>query len=330
VANLQLSLACTNNPRTRPLIDGRIKPAGIDLQITTLGASEMFWRQLHFEEFDVSEMSMSSLMIAIAGGDERWVGLPVFTSRRFFHTGILVRSEAGIEAPAGLKGKRIGVPEYQQTAALWTRAVLKDQYGVRPQDFSSWMERSEEMSHGGATGFKPPAGVDFHYIPPDQSIGSMLLSGELDATLMYIAGGNAIDRSRADVRSDPRVRPLFADARAEGLAYYGKTGYFPVNHGVVVRRRVYEENPWVVLNLFEAFVKAKELAAGELREQLGPYLDTGLVQATGFSPSKDLFPYGVNANRELLGYVAASSHDQGLTPRPVAVEEIFAPQTLNL
>src|SRR5579862_7250554 len=127
---LQLSLGMADNPRTRPILAGRVKPDGIEFICTPVHASELFWRQLRFGDFDVSEMSFSSLMMARANGDERWVGLPVFTTRRFFHTEILVRRDSGIEKPADLKGRRVGVPEYQQTAALWTRGVLQHEFGV--------------------------------------------------------------------------------------------------------------------------------------------------------------------------------------------------------
>src|SRR5580693_6066350 len=193
--NLQLSIGITNNPRTWPIIDGTVKPDGIDLIPTVLHPSELFWRQLHFSEFAVSEMSCSSFIIAVERGDTRFVGLPIFTTRRFFHTSILVRRKAGIETPADLKGKRVGVPEYQQTAALWSRGILQHEFSVRPQDMEFWMERVPERSHAGAVGFKAPPGVTIHQIPPEKSIGSMLAAGELDATLMYFPGHGIIDRS---------------------------------------------------------------------------------------------------------------------------------------
>ena len=125
---LQLSLAMADNPRSWPIFDGTVKPDGIDLICTPIHASELFWRQLRFGDFDVSEMSMSSLMMAVASGDDRWVGIPIFTTRRMFHVGILVRKDRGIDKPADLKGKKMGVPEYQQTAALWTRGYLQHEY----------------------------------------------------------------------------------------------------------------------------------------------------------------------------------------------------------
>ena len=173
---LQFSIGLTSNPRTWPVIDGQVTPDAIDLVPTVLHPSELFWRQLRFAEFDVAEMSVSSLMMAKSKGDDRFVGIPVFTTRRFFHTGILVRRAAGIETPADLKGKRVGVPEYQQTAALWARGVLQHEFGVAPKDMEFWMERPPSHSHGGATGFVPPPGVTVNRIPLDKNIGSMMLA----------------------------------------------------------------------------------------------------------------------------------------------------------
>src|SRR6266542_3331937 len=222
--NIQLSVGMAPNPRTWPLFDGAVKPDGIDLIMSPVHASELFWRQLRFADFDLSDMSFSSLLIAIAHGDKRWIGLPIFTTRRLFHTRILVRRDAGIDAPADLKGKRVGVPEYQQTAALWTRGVLQHEFGVEPKDMEFWMERNPEHSHGGATEFKAPPGVTIHQIPIGKDIGSMMLSGELQATLLYIVNQNLVDRSSADLWNHPEIRFLFPDPRAEGIRYYNKTG----------------------------------------------------------------------------------------------------------
>jgi 4,5-dihydroxyphthalate decarboxylase len=331
MANLHLSLVLSNNDRTQPIIDGTVRPDAIDLAVSTLHPSEMFWRQLHFAEFDVSEMSISSLLMAVSRGDDRWVALPVFTSRRFFHTGVLVRRDAGIATPQDLKGRRIAVPEYQQTAALWARAALLHEFGVRAQDMEWFMERSEERSHGGATGFQPPEGVRLQRIPPEKSIASMLLAGEIDASLLYISDSNLVDRSRVDISGNPTVVTLFPNPAAEGARYYAGTGFFPINHCVVVQRRVYEANPWVVLNLFNAFTKARDLVARRTAELAGVFFDLGLLPQERRSVLKgDPFLYGVKSNRALLEAIAGYSHEQGLTPRVLKPEEVFAPQTIDL
>src|SRR5215510_5031816 len=257
MARLPVSIALSDNPNTRPLIDGAVEAEAIELTPTVVHPSEMFWRQLRFAEFDVSEMSMSSLLISTARGPTPWVALPVFTTREFFHARILVRADAGISSPADLKGKRVGVPEYQQTAAIWGRGVLENEFGVRPRDMEFFMERVADKSHGGATGFKPPADVTVHQIPASTNIGEMLVAGELDATLLYLARGNLIDRSRIDLSADKRVRPLFPDRTLEGRRYFAKTGIYPINHTVVVRRTLVEQHPWIALNLYSAFAAAR-------------------------------------------------------------------------
>ncbi len=324
--NLQLSIGITDNPRTWPIIDGTVKPDGIDLMPTVLHPSELFWRQLHFAEFAVAEMSCSSFMIALGRGDTRFVGLPIFTTRRFFHTGILVARKAGIDKPADLKGKRVGVPEYQQTAALWARGVLQHEFGVTPADIEFWMERTPEKSHGGATGFTPPPGVVVKQIPADKSIGSMMLAGELDAALHYLSGRNLVDRSRADLASHPDFKYLFPDPVAEGIRYYRKTGLFPINHQAVVRRDIFDKEPWAVLNLLKAFNRANHIADAQRLEHIDYHLATGLLSGDAKTP---LLLHGVKANRKVIETIAQYSLEQGLTQRLIKVEELYAPNALE-
>jgi len=324
--NLQLSIGITSNPRTWPIVDGTVKPDGIDLIPTVLHPSELFWRQLHFAEFAVSEMSCSSFLIITGQGDTRFVGLPVFTTRRFFHTSILVRRAAGIDAPADLKGKRVGVPEYQQTAALWTRGVLQHEFGVHPQDIEFWMERTPDKSHGGATGFRPPPSVTVNQIPADKSIGSMMLMGELDAALHYLSGRNLVDRSRADLASHPDFKTLFPDPVAEGIRYYRKTRLLPINHQTVVRRDVFEKEPWVALNLLKAFTKANDIANTQRVAHVEDHLATGLLSGDAKTP---LIHHGVKTNRKVIETIAQYSLEQGLTSRLIRVEELYATSVME-
>jgi 4,5-dihydroxyphthalate decarboxylase len=328
---LPLSIALSDNPNTRPLIDGAVAPEGISLTTTVIHPSEMFWRQLRFAEFDVSEMSMSSLLISTARAPTPWVALPVFTTREFFHTRILVRADAGIASPADLRGKRVGVPEYQQTAAIWGRGVLENEFGVRPRDMEFFMERVADKSHGGATGFKPPAGVTVHQIPASTNIGEMLVAGELDATLLYLTHRNLVDRSRIDLSADKRVCPLFPDRAAEGRRYYAKTGIYPINHAVVIRRALVEKHPWIALNLYSAFAaaRAEVLRAGSTA--LASHFETGVVgEDLRKALAADPMAYGVKATRKVLETIADYVHTQGLTDRRVKVEELFAPAAMDL
>ncbi len=328
--DLQLSLGLTSNPRTWPILDGTVKPDAIAPMCSVVHPSELFWRQLRYADFDAAEMSISSLLMATVGGDERWVGLPVFTTRRFFHTGMLTRVDAGIDAPADLEGKRVGVPEYQQTAALWTRGVLQHEFGVAPTDMEFWMERAPEHSHGGATGFAPPPGVTIHQIPADKSIGSMMLAGELDATLHYIVNRNLIDRSTADLWHHPDIKPLFPDPVAEGVRFHRETGLYPINHGMVIKREIAEAHPWAVLNLFKAFERANEVAEAQRLQHAAYHIDAGLLAPEAREAlAVPLIRHGIAANRDVLETVSRYSVEQGLTPRQVALEEIFAASTME-
>ncbi len=327
---IRLSVALTPNLRTRPVLDGSVAAEGVDMTLLELHPSELFWRQLKFAEFDVSEMSVSSLLMATARGDDRFVGLPVFTTRFFFQNWILVRRGAGIERPQDLRGKRVGVPEYQQTAALWSRGILEHDFGVAPKDMEFWMERTPETSHGGSTGFRPPPGVTVHGIPGSTDMGEMLLAGELDATLLYLPGGNLVDRSRADLHNHPDFGPLFPDPRAEGRRYFGKTGLYPINHAMVVRREVAERHPWVMLSLLKAFDEAAAFADRQRLEHVRHHIDAGLLPAEAETAlATPLVRHGVAANRRVLETVAAYSHEQGLTPRRLGIGELFAASTLE-
>jgi len=328
--HLELSIALSDNERTRPLLEGRVAPQGIRLVPTMVHPSEMFWRQLRFAEFDVSEMSMSSLIISVSRGDTRWVAIPVFTMRKFFHTSIIVRTDSGIATPADLRGKRIGVPEYQQTWAIWARGVLQHEFGVHAREIEWFMERNPDKSHGGATGFAAPAGVRVNQIALTTNMGEMLLRGELDGALHYLPEKNLVDRSTVDISGV--TRHLFPDPAAEGRRYFAKTGLFPINHGVVVRRSLLESHPWIALNLYSAFVAAKEEIARAGSSHLQWYFETGLLDAgvKRTLAASDPLAYGVKAARPVLETIAQYVHEQGLCARRVGLEEIFAKSTLDV
>ena len=325
---LELSIALSENENTRAVLDGHIAPDAIKLHPTPLHPSEMFWRQLKFAEFDVSEMSMSSLTIATSKGPTEWVMIPVFTTREFFHLRILVRAASGIEKPADLKGKRVGVPEYQQTAAIWGRGVLQHEFGVHPRDIEWHMERTPETSHGGSTGFKPPEGVTVQRIPISTNIGEMMVKGDLDATLLYLTDANLVDRSRVDVSKV--TRPLF-DREAEGRRYFAKTGIYQINHGMVVRRGLLEQHPWLALNLYAAFVTARAELTRQAEDKLRPYLACGLIgDEVRAALTRDPMGYGIKAARPVLETIADYVFEQGLTERRVRLDQLFAPSTMDL
>jgi 4,5-dihydroxyphthalate decarboxylase len=328
---IELSAALMPNARTAPILSGAVQPEGITLLTTPCHASEMFWRQLKFSEFDVSEMSVSSLVIATSNGPTEWVAIPVFTMRHFFHTSVLVRKGAGIEKPSDLRGKRIGVPEYQQTWAVWSRGIFADEFGVQPKDNIWYMERSPEKSHGGSTGFTAPPGVEFHYIPPTTNIGEMMLKGELDATVLYLPNNNLVDRSKIELEGRSDIVPLFPDPAAEAKRYYTKTGMFPINHTMVMRRSLYEREPWIARNIYAAMAAAKAHNTSERDGNLEPFAATGLLDAGARNAlAHDLMPYGVVAARRELETIARYDFEQGLAKRLVALDELFAPNCMDL
>jgi 4,5-dihydroxyphthalate decarboxylase len=334
---LTLSFISAFNERVQPLMDGAVQPEGLELIPTYSHPAETFWRQLKFQEFEIAEMSMSSYLIARSRGVDM-VALPAFPSRRLFHAELLIHLDSGVKQPGDLLGKRIGVAEYQQTAALWTRGILEHDFGVSQYKVHWHMERSEELSHGGATGFTPPSGISFHRIPPDQSLASMLVHHELDAAAVagpWTRAPNVIDRSSRIPGAGgdwSKVGPLFPDRMAEGRRFFKKYGFVPVNHAYIIRGDIHRKYPWVAFNLYAAFVKAKALAREKLLERIPSALFFGreYLAMTRDILGDDPFPYGLEANRPMLETLIAYSHEQGLTSEKMKVEELFAQSTRGL
>ena len=326
-----LSMCVGANERTRALVDGRVAPEGIALTTSVAFASEIFWRQLKYSEFDVSEMSLSSLFAITARGSSEWVGLPVFPSRKFFHTGILVGVGSGIDSPADLVGKRVGVPEYQQTGAVWARGALQHEFGVDLTSVRWFMERTAGRSHGSATGFHVPPGIELHHVPDDDDLGSMMIAGRLDAVLLYFVNNNLVDRSTVDLHAHRSVRPLFSQPDEEARRYFGSTNLWPMNHCVVVRRSILDQHPWVALNLYNAFRRAQQEAWGTFAEMVSPLIAVGLAPvAADITMRPDPMDYGIRSNRHTLDVLARYCFEQGITRRLVSIDEIFATSTLEM
>lgn len=339
MAKLTLSFISAPNERMQPMLDGTVPIEGVDLIWTNSDPSETFWRQLNFQEFEVSEMSLSSYLIAKSHGIDM-IAIPAFPARRFMHTELSVNTDSGVKEPGDLSGKRIGVGEYQQTSALWTRGVLEHDFGVSQYKVDWWMERSEELSHGGATGFTPPEGISFHRIPTDKSLASMLVNHELDAAPVgraFRPESNLIDRStriRASGGDWSKVKPLFPNRMEEGIRFFQDHGYIPANHAYIIRGDIYRTYPWLAFNLYSAFLKAKEVA----QQTLARTIPSGLIFGPEYLAQtkkifgEDPFPYGVKDphNLEMLQTIIDFSHEQGLTKKKLTIEELFAPSTLEL
>lgn len=343
MSKVKLSFAFSRSARSAPLLDGVVEVAGVDLVPCVVDPGDIFWRQLHHAEFDASEFSLAALLMRRSQGDDTWGAVPVFPSRAFFHTNILVRRDAGIERPEDLRGRRVGIPEYQQTAGLWTRGALAHEFGVRPEEMEWVMGRSPRRSHGSATGFVPPDGVRMQYAPDGATLASLTLEGKLDALFAYSsrsgglglgqepmewrqpwAGGPGIvgaDRLEGDLAD--RVNQLFPDARQEGLRYWRATGILPLNHTLLLRRSLVDRYPWLPRNLFDAFVAARQMAVRRLLVELEPYAALDGVDLDEVRAADAAFPYGISGNRATLEAACAYAHEQGLIAKPISPEDVF-------
>jgi 4,5-dihydroxyphthalate decarboxylase len=314
--------------RTRPLYDRDVEPQGIDLNYLVFSdVDPLFRRVAQHAEFDAAEMSISTYMMMRSQGDHRYIGIPVFLSRQFRHSFIFVNSRKGIDKPADLIGKQVGVPEYQLSAALWVRAFLQHDYGVPP---SAVHWRCGGLTHPGFVerlGHKLPAQIRVTPIPGDHTLEGDLESGEIDALVSF-----AVPESLK--AGSTEIRRLFPDYRAVEADYYRRTKFFPIMHMVVLRRDVYERDRWMAVNLLEAFSHAKKSGLARLYAPGGasavaiPWLGA-ILGDTDRIFGGDAFPYGYEANRELLEAITQYSFEQGLSEQKVDARSLFAPETID-
>lgn len=319
MAQRVITIGCRDYDHTRALAGGQVKIDGADLKFVNLSPpSQIFLRMLNDEEFDASEMSLSNYMIALGKGDRRFVAIPVFPSRVFRHSSIWINSRSGIERPQDLRGKRVGIADYAMTALLFIRGLLQHQYGLAPQEIHWFRRRREHVA------INIPSGVRIDNIAKDETLDTLIEAGKLD-------GLAVTSPPRAFLQGRPMVRRLFADCRAVEAEYYHETGIFPIMHMVVIRRAVYEQDPALVVRLAQGFADAKQLAFDAYEEGLSslPWANLDLEYARDVLGT-DVYPYGVRRNLPTLEAATLYSHEQGLTPRRFAVEELFAAETLDL
>lgn len=341
---LRLSYIGGVNERVEPLLDGTVTAEGIEIVPTHSHPSETFWRQLNFDQFEFFEMSISTFLIARDQGADM-VPLPAFPNRFLMHTNLHYHVDSGINGPSSLAGKRIGVSEYQQTSALWTRGILEHDFGISQFDLDWYMERTEELSHGGATEFTPQSGIRFHRVPREKTLRQMLLDHEIDvgpggtgglgdSSGPYATGPmnwNFVDRST--LRSAPtgdrsRIRPLFPDRIAEGRRFIEQHGFLPANHFFAIRGDIDEQYPWVAFNLYRGLIDAKKVAARKLPTSIPSALVFGpeYLAQTREIVGEDPYPFGLEANRPMLEMMTQMSYEQGFIKRRPTLEEIFKPE----
>ncbi len=318
---LTLTLACWDYDRTRPLMDGRVKVEGIDLNCVCLPPVENFTRQILHHEFDVSEFSISYLTYLRSRGDWDYIGIPVFLSRVFRHSSIYINAGAGIARPQDLIGKPVGVPHYPMTAAVWIRQFLQSDYGARPEQML-WFHEGQRLFP-----WTPPQALSLTQIPTGKSLDAMLESGELAALISVLRPAPFVQGSR-------NVKRLFEDYRAVEEEYYTRTKLFPIMHTLIVRREIQDKYPWVAVTLFEAFRQARDICYQDMLETDAlkyslPWLHSEAEQTRKLM-GKDFWPYGLEKNRHVIETLVRSSVEQGLAAREIPIRELFAPETHEL
>ena len=320
MAKLRLTLACGPYDRTQALRAGTIAPDGIELNYITLQPAEIFWRMLQYREFDVAEMSLSNYTTLVSQGDPPFIAIPVFPSRVFRHGYFFVNPDKGIGHPRDLAGKRGGVPEYSMTAAVYMRGLLQHEYGVLPKQIEWVQGRADRL------GRKLPPDVRLTQAPSGTELGDLLERGEID---FMLTANNPLSFRRGS----PKVRRLFPDYAELEKDYYRRTKIYPIMHTIVIRREILERDPWVALSLYKAFCAAKERSYELLLETGSPKASFAWLQPMIEEERRiigaDWFPYGIESNRESLGSLLQYTHEQGLSGRPLRVEELFAPSTLR-
>jgi 4,5-dihydroxyphthalate decarboxylase len=321
---LNLSVAIGDYDRNRPLIDGAVQMDGVDPVFMTLSPEEIFFRAFKTTDFDICELSLSSSTVKTADGNFPYVGVPAFLSRCFRHTSIYVRTDR-IKKPQDLKGKRIGLPEYQLTAVVWARALLEDEFGVKPSDVT-WVRGG--IAHAGRPEkikLNLPENVRLENAPEGKTMSGMLASGEIDAFMA--------PRAPALPADTPNVGWLFPDPVAAAKDYYKRTRLFPIMHIVGVRRELADKHPWLPGAVFKAFEQSKAKALAHLGETSAtkvtlPFVEERLREARDLM-GEDYWSYGVEANRHTLEYFFKQHHAQGLSSRLVKPEDLFHPGTLE-
>lgn len=265
-------------------------------------------------------------LIALSRGIAPYVALPVFLSRTFRHSAIYIRNDRGIASAADLRGKRIGLPEYQMSAVLWVRGFLKDEYGIEAADID-WVQGGlEQYGRKDKFPLNLPPGFPLESAPEGRSLSNLLAAGELDAVISARAPSCLIE-------GHPQVRRLYPDYRAVEQAYFARTGLFPIMHALGVRQDLAQKHPWLPASLYKAFAQAKEIAERDLREvtalKIGLPWVTAELESTEAVMGRDFWPYGVEANRKTLEAMTRYSYEQGLAVRQLGADELFAPSTLD-
>lgn len=326
MSKLKLSVAIGDYDRMRPISDGSVAIDGVDPQVMLLEPEEMFFRAFRHQEFDICELSLSSYSVKTADGTCPYLAVPVFPSRAFRHTSIFIRTDRGITRPQDLKGKRIGIPEYQLTANVWARMILQEDYGVHPRDIQWVRGGYETPGRSEKIRIDLPPDVVIEAAPDNATLSGMLAAGELDGLI----GPRA---PSCFERGHPQVAWLFEDPTAVALDWYQRTGIFPIMHVLGVRRTLLDEHPFLAGAVVKAFTRAKAVAQEKLTDTSAtkvtlPFVEEQLRRARTLMGA-DFWAYGLEPNRPTLEAFLATHHAQGLSKHRLQPEDLFHPASLE-
>ena len=318
---MRLTFACGPYDRTAALREGLIRPEGIELNYLTMQPAEIFWRMLQFKEFDASEMSLSNYTTLVSQGDPPFIAIPAFPSRVFRHGYFFINTDKGIRHPGDLKGKRGGVPEYSMTAAVYMRGLLEHEYDVKPSDVEWVQGRADRLGH------TLPKNIRLTQAPPGTELGDLLERGEID---FLMTANNPLSFRRGA----PNVKRLFPDYAEVEKDYYRRTKIYPIMHTVVIRREIYDRDPWVALSMYKALCRAKEYAYHHLVETGSPKASFAwlqpMIEEEQEIIGRDWYPYGIEQNKPTIEALLQYAHEHGLTGgRRIKIEELFAPSTMR-
>jgi 4,5-dihydroxyphthalate decarboxylase len=324
MAKLKLKMALSHYDRHFPFFDGGVSLDGADLEVLLVGQTEPLKhgvdrheRMLQKGEFDICELSLSSYLMA-KGRGMPFTAIPVFPRRLFSMSQMWVRADAGIDSPKDLIGRKVGLSTFQTTLSVLAKGDLQSEYGVDWRKIE-WVVAKEET-----VPFKPQEGVKIRLVPAGKKIGSLLEAGEIDALFMP-------HPPKEVLRGSGKIRRLFSNAKQEELDYFRKNRFFPIMHVVAFKDEVLEENSWLARGVMDAFEKAKEVCRRYYDDPNWSRLAWGrhLFEEERSLLGEDPWPYGVEKNRANLDRFMGYSLDQGLMEKKPAVEDLFAPATLD-
>jgi 4,5-dihydroxyphthalate decarboxylase len=315
MTRVRLSIGISDYDHVRDLFSGAVRAEGLDLVHLDLPIEEIFHRFLHHREWDVSEISLAKYSAMVSRGDTSLVGIPVFPSRVFRHSSMYVRADSGIEHPEQLRGRRVGVPEWAQTAAVYSRGLLVHEYGVPLAEVEWFQAGVNQPGRKEKVNLSLPAGVRCTPVP-DRSLSEMLVSGDLDAVF-------SAHPPDCFEHGDGSVVRLFRDTETVERDYHRRTGIFPIMHTVVIRREVAERDPWIPSTLYKAFEAAKERSLARLHDKTISRFPVRWHADPG--PAADGWPYGVAGNRTTLEAFLGFAREQGVLGAEVRPEQLFAP-----